>query len=57
MATSKAIAPAATTAAATTEKRSTVKLDTIRGIEKKMQKQWADLKVFEVDAPGHTVDK
>jgi len=42
--------------AAPAEKRSTAKLDTIRDIERKMQKQWADLKVFEVDAPGHPSD-
>ena len=41
----------------TIEKRSTVKLDTIRDIEKQMQKVWSDLKVFEVDAPIHTTDK
>ncbi len=55
MATSKAISTVAT-AAETTEKRSTVKLDTIRGIERQMQKLWSDLKIFEVDAPGHTTD-
>jgi leucyl-tRNA synthetase len=56
MATSKGTSTAAATAE-TTEKRSTAKLDTIREIEKQMQKLWADLKVFEVDAPGHTTDK
>ena len=56
MATSKAVT-AATTTAASTEKRSTAKLDTIRQIEKQMQKVWADLKVFEADAPGHPTSK
>jgi leucyl-tRNA synthetase len=55
MATSKAISTVAT-AAETTEKRSTVKLNTIREIERQMQKLWSDLKIFEVDAPGHTTD-
>jgi leucyl-tRNA synthetase len=49
--------PIAAANAATTEKRSTVKLDAIREIERNMQKLWADLKVFEVDAPNHTTDK
>ena len=58
MATSKKSSAAATVAgSATTEKRSTVKLDTIRDIERKMQQLWADLKIFEVDAPGHPGDK
>ncbi len=58
MATPKATS-AATTAAAvtTTEKRSTVKLDTIRQIERQMQQLWSELKVFEVDAPAHPTDK
>lgn len=55
MATST-VTSAATTTGATIEKRSTVKLDAIREIERHMQKLWADLKVFEVDAPGHTGD-
>ncbi len=41
----------------TNEKRSTVKLDAIREIEKQIQKQWANLKVFEVDAPVNATDK
>ena len=56
MATSKTTSSVATDVD-TTEKRSTVKLDAIREIEKNMQKIWADLKVFEADAPGHTTDK
>jgi leucyl-tRNA synthetase len=56
MASSKATSNV-TTAAATTEKRSTAKLDTIREIEKQMQQIWADLKVFEVDAPSQPTDK
>ncbi|CAF4589633.1 unnamed protein product [Rotaria sp. Silwood1] len=55
MATSK-VTSTATAAGVTTEKRSTVKLDTIREIERQMQKLWADLKIFEVDAPGHPSD-
>ncbi|CAF2869864.1 unnamed protein product [Rotaria sp. Silwood2] len=55
MATSKVIS--ATIANGTkTEKRSTVKLDAIREIEKQMQKLWADLKIFEVDAPSDPTD-
>jgi leucyl-tRNA synthetase len=54
MATSKVTSA---TTVAPTEKRSTMKLDTIREIEKQMQKQWDDLKIFEVDAPGHASDK
>ena len=42
---------------ATAEKRSTIKLDTIRDIERQMQKVWGDLKIFEADAPGHLSDK
>jgi leucyl-tRNA synthetase len=56
MATSKGTSTVAA-AAATTEKRSTVKLDTIREIEKQMQQIWTDLKVFEVDAPSQPTDK
>lgn len=56
MATSKAVTTAATIAGAT-EKRSTVKLDTIREIERQMQKLWTDAKIFEADAPGHATDK
>ncbi len=56
MATSKAASNAATTAVAA-EKRPRAKLDTIREIEKQMQKLWTDLKIFEADAPGHTTDK
>jgi len=56
MATVKSTSTAAATAV-TTEKRSTAKLDTIREIERQMQQLWSDLKVFEVDAPGHTTDK
>ncbi len=41
----------------TTEKRSRVKLDNIREIERQMQKLWSDLKVFEADAPDHAIDK
>jgi leucyl-tRNA synthetase len=52
MATAKA-----TTSAVSTEKRSTVKLDTIRNIEKTIQKQWAEAKIFEADAPGHATSK
>lgn len=40
-----------------TEKKSTVKLDTIREIEREIQKKWADAKVFEEDAPAHPTDK
>lgn len=47
----------AATTVAPTEKRSTAKLDTIRNIEKQMQKIWSDLKVFEADAPGHPTDQ
>jgi hypothetical protein len=57
MATPKATSAATTAASATTEKRSTVKLDTIRQIERQMQQLWSDLKIFEVDAPGHTANK
>lgn len=57
MATAKSATAAATTTAATTEKRSTAKLDSIRQIEKQMQKLWADLKIFEVDAPAHPSNK
>jgi len=39
-----------------TEKKSTVKLDTIREIEREIQKKWADAKVFEEDAPAHPTD-
>ena len=49
-----------TTEAATNEKnekRSTIKLDTIRNIEREMQRKWADLKVFEADAPINSSDK
>lgn len=56
MATAK-VTTATHGAGATTEKRSTVKLDTIRAIEKQMQKLWADSKIFEADAPGHHTDK
>jgi len=56
MATAKTTSPV-TAAPATTEKRSTAKLDTIREIEKQMQQIWADLKVFEVDAPSQPTDK
>ncbi len=56
MASSKGTSTAAA-APATTEKRSTAKLDTIREIEKQMQQIWADLKVFEVDAPSQPTDK
>ncbi len=48
------------TAAALTEithKHSTVKRDTIREIEKQIQKRWTDLKIFEADAPSHTTSK
>ena len=48
---------AAAASTATTEKRSTVKLDTVRDIEQQMQKLWADLKVFEADAPVQSADK
>ena len=48
---------AATTAPKTTEKKSTVKLDTIRDIEREIQKKWAQAKVFEEDAPAHPTDK
>ncbi|CAF4114082.1 unnamed protein product, partial [Adineta steineri] len=54
MATAKTTAAA--TAAVTGEKRSTVKLDTMREIEKHMQKLWADMKIFEADAPSHSTD-
>ncbi|CAF3956937.1 unnamed protein product, partial [Adineta steineri] len=54
MATAKTTAAA--TAAVAGEKRSTVKLDTMREIEKHMQKLWADMKIFEVDAPSHSTD-
>jgi leucyl-tRNA synthetase len=37
--------------------RSTVKRDTIHEIEKQIQKLWADLKVFEADAPSDSTDK
>lgn len=47
----------ATADATTAEKRPRVKLETIREVEKKMQKLWADLRVFEADAPGHPTDK
>ena len=40
-----------------TEKRSTAKLAMMREIEINMQKLWADLKVFEADAPDHPSDK
>ncbi|CAF3565723.1 unnamed protein product [Rotaria socialis] len=53
MATSKVSTAVDAADGVSTEKRSTVKLDTIRNIEKQMQKLWADLKIFEVDAPGH----
>lgn len=43
----------ATMTMTTGENRSTAKLDTIREIEKKMQILWADLKIFEADAPVH----
>ena len=49
--------PVATTTSEKNEKRSTAKLDTIRKIEQQMQKQWADLKIFEVDAPANATDK
>jgi hypothetical protein len=39
------------------EKRSTVKLDTVRDIERLIQRKWADAKIFEEDAPGHPTDK
>lgn len=56
MATSKTTSD--TTGAPTAgDKRSTIKLDTIRKIELQMQKLWADLKIFEVDAPAHYTDK
>ena len=42
---------------ATADKRSTIKLDTIRDIERQMQKVWNDLKIFEADAPGHVSNK
>ncbi|CAF3462866.1 unnamed protein product [Rotaria sp. Silwood1] len=42
-----------TAAGVKTEKRPTTKLDTIRDIERRMQKLWADLKIFEVDAPDY----
>jgi leucyl-tRNA synthetase len=38
-------------------KQSRAKLDSIREIEQQMQKLWADLKVFEADAPDHATDK
>ena len=41
----------------TEEKRSTNKLDTIRRIENDMQKQWADRKYFQSDAPKKWNDK
>ncbi|CAF4086646.1 unnamed protein product, partial [Adineta steineri] len=44
----------------TEEKRSTLKLDTIRKIESDIQKQWSDKKCFQVDAPTewtHNKDK
>ena len=40
-----------------TDKRSTLKLDTIRNIEREMQRNWADLKVFEADPPTNWNDK
>ncbi|CAF1404093.1 unnamed protein product, partial [Adineta steineri] len=40
----------------TEEKRSTVKLDTIRKIESDIQKQWSDKKCFQVDAPTEWTD-
>ena len=55
MATAKATPTTATSEKI--EKRSTVKLDTIREIEQQMQKQWADLKVFEADALVNATDK
>ncbi|CAF5061704.1 unnamed protein product [Rotaria sp. Silwood1] len=42
-----------TAAGVKTEKRPTTKLDTIRDIERRMQKLWADLEIFEVDAPDY----
>lgn len=39
------------------EKGSTIKLDTIRDIERQMQQKWADMKVFEADAPVNYTDK
>ena len=56
MATSK-VTPTTIAAGATTEKRSTTKLDTIREIERQMQSLWDGLKVFEVDVPANTTDK
>ncbi|CAF4957575.1 unnamed protein product, partial [Rotaria sp. Silwood1] len=38
------------------EKRSTIKLDTIRTIENQMQKQWFDKKFFEANAPTQWID-
>ena len=54
--TNMAISKAAMTIT-TGENRSTAKLDTIRQIEKRMQTLWADLKVFEADAPAHSTKK
>ena len=39
------------------DKCSTIKLDTIRNIERQMQQKWADMKVFEADAPVNYTDK
>ncbi|CAF2204260.1 unnamed protein product [Rotaria magnacalcarata] len=50
MATSK-VSSSTNVAGATAEKRARKKLDTIRQIEKQMQKSWASLKLFEADAP------
>ncbi|CAF5201997.1 unnamed protein product [Rotaria magnacalcarata] len=50
MATSK-LSSSTNVAGATAEKRARKKLDTIRQIEKQMQKSWASLKLFEADAP------
>lgn len=44
-------------AEAATKKRSNMKLNTIRDIEKQMQKLWSDLKMFEVDAPTDITNK
>ena len=46
-----------TTTKLTTSAVSTVKLETIRGIEKTIQKQWAEAKIFEADAPAHPTSK
>jgi hypothetical protein len=51
------MATVATTLTGINGKRSTVKHDTIREIEKQMQKRRTDLKVLKADAPNHNIDK